>query len=188
MSLTPFVSLTVFLFVCLPAWLPASAYQPSGESFHCLRTTHTTPFHGRRGSNGKAGLNRDGDLMVPEPPVVNSNAGIPETNANKDGHCPKEAASAAGHSELKPRRGGGSAVSGLWHRISVKLHSEAGRIDQMWRQGGKQAVELWQAGRGQSKFINVSLMAVLCQNWDWWTCCQLLGEAEERSSCLRSTT
>lgn len=65
--------------VCLSVSLSAlsgSPYQPNGESFHCSETTHIP-------RNGKGRLNRDSDLIVPDPPVVTSNAGIPEMRGRR---------------------------------------------------------------------------------------------------------
>ena len=74
LSLRPSIRLSICLSVCGSG----SPYQPNGEGFHCLRVTYTPPCNGRRGGDGKARLNRDGDLIFLDPPVVTSNAGIPE--------------------------------------------------------------------------------------------------------------
>lgn len=61
---------------------------------------HTPPLarRGGGGSNGKARLNRDSDLIVPIHQWLPAMPGFPKRggDANKDGHCPKEAAGAPG--------------------------------------------------------------------------------------------
>lgn len=75
------------------------------------------PYHERWiGRDGRGRLNRDCDLILPEPPVVTSNAGIPESKGamqTRIGIVQKKQSVLRGESKLKPRRDGRSAVSGL---------------------------------------------------------------------------
>ena len=121
--------LSAFLPVCLSACLSGSPFQPNGESFHCFRANHIPPYHGRKGgAMARAGYTE----TVTSPSWSTSgyqqcrdsrNEGAMQTRM---GTVQKRQSVPQGRSELKLRRDWESAVSGVWHRRSVKLH---------WRQG-----------------------------------------------------
>lgn len=57
--------------------------------------------------HGKGRLNRDSDLIIPEPPVVTSNAGIPETRRYfKQGWALSKTGSQSFRAGAKPKRDG----------------------------------------------------------------------------------
>ena len=63
---------------CLHNRLSGRLHQQNGTSFNCLNVCPSLVWEKQR-VHGKGRLKRDSDLIVPEPPVVTSKAGIPET-------------------------------------------------------------------------------------------------------------
>lgn len=83
LALAASLSVCLPVCLCLPVWLSGSSCQPNGESFHCLTAIHTHPPLPKKkwgdglGWQGQAKQRRWPHR--PEPLVVTSNAGIPET-------------------------------------------------------------------------------------------------------------
>lgn len=145
-------SLSQSFFDLQPACLSGSPYQPNGTSFNCFRSTPSAPYHGRRGGggHGKGRLNWDSDIIVPKPPAVTSNAGIPDTRQRcKQGWALSKRGS--------KRSGAGASLSWgeteevlrqdcdteyQWNSTEEEERSEVGE------RGRKKAVELWQVGQG----------------------------------------
>lgn len=117
---------------CLHNCLSAGLYQPKGESSYCFRRDWWQ-------WQGQAKESRW--PHHPGPPVVTSNAWIPETKGERR----KQRWALSKRSSQSPRAGAsrdrGSAVSGLWQRISAKLlwgGRERGGRDPRWEREQKQ--------------------------------------------------
>lgn len=153
--------LSVFLSVCVPVCLAVHVSPVEKAAIVLERGGGGRQWQGQ--AKQRQWLHRSWSTSGYQQCWDSQNEGAMQTRM---GIVQKRQSALQGRSELKLRRDWGSAVSGLWHRISVKLRwgtEEAGKRDQRWERGKgekKKAGELKQEGQGQWKqgWVLVSLV------------------------------